>query len=254
MISNEQTYGDSHQLLESYLMKRFGDDVDKVSAYLRVLEVDLPQFLNKSPNNNLGLAHQGIYDLQDVEAIELLRSKIKADAVLKNMDMRMSPRCTEALRAYSLFLKSRTMGNDPLPVPGETGSVPGTSKPPVVLQTIYLEGSAAEKQPEEYRRRNKQLREACIAYFRTLHNGRIVCECCGFDFARAYDIEDDYIEVHHRSEFAHTVGEHSVNATTDLVPLCANCHRMIHHNMGGGGKCMSLEELKKKYRGKIYEG
>lgn len=253
MISYEQTYDDCHQLLASYLMKRFGDDVAKVSAYLWVLE-DLPQFLNKAPNNNLGSVHQSIYDLQEVEAIELLRSNIKANPVLKTMDMKMSPRGTEALRAYSLFLKSRALGNAPLPVPGEVGSVLGTSKPPVVLPTIYLEGSEAEAQPDEIRQRNRLLREACIAYFRTLHNGRIVCECCGFDFARAYDIEDDYIEVHHRFPFAHTVGEHPVNATTDLVPLCANCHRMIHHNMGGGGKCMSLEELKKKYRGKIYEG
>jgi predicted HNH restriction endonuclease len=40
-----------------------------------------------------------------------------------------------------------------------------------------------------------------------------------------------------------------VDATTDLVPLCANCHRMIHHGMGGRGNCMSVDELKMKYRG-----
>ena len=97
------------------------------------------------------------------------------------------------------------------------------------------------------------LREACIEIFRQRHGGRIVCECCGFDFARAYDIKDEYIEVHHRFPFSQTEGEHPVNAETDLVPLCANCHRMIHHGMGGGGRCMTLEELKEKYRGKHYD-
>ena len=96
------------------------------------------------------------------------------------------------------------------------------------------------------------LRKACIEIFRQRHGGRIVCECCGFDFARAYDIKDEYIEVHHRFPFSQTESEHPVNAETDLVPLCANCHRMIHHGMGGGGRCMTLEELKEIYRGKHY--
>jgi len=74
-----------------------------------------------------------------------------------------------------------------------------------------------------------------------LHGGYIVCECCGFDFTKAYDIDDEYIEIHHRFPFSQTEGEHPVNSQTDLVPLCANCHRMIHHGQGGKGNCMSAE-------------
>ena len=252
MISQEQTYSDCHQLLESYLMKRFGGDADRVSAIMQELEVELPSFLN----GNFDSAYQSIYDLQDLEKIESFRAKIKANPVLKSMDMRMSPRYTEALRLYRLFRKSGTLDDAPHPVPGEKNDAVGTGKPPVKKTTIFLEGDEAEAQNDKYRIRNRELREACIEHFRKLHNGRIVCECCGFDFSLAYGLTDDdwYIEVHHLFPFSHTEGEHEVNAETDLVPLCANCHRMIHHNMGGKGNCMSLEDLKKKYRGKIYEG
>lgn len=251
MTSQAQINND-HLALESYLMNRFGGDADKVSAYMRVLEVELPKLL--TGNGNFSSAYQSIYDLQDGKEIEILRSQIKSKLISKIKDMESNPRYTEALRVYRLFWKSRSQDKSPLPVPGEEKSAVGKAKPPVEQKTIFLEGVEAESQPEEYRIRNRQLREACIEHFKTLHNGRSVCECCGFDFAIAYDIEDDYIEVHHRFPFSHTEGEHPVNAETDLVPLCANCHRMIHHNMGGNGNCMSLEELKKKYRGKIYKG
>jgi predicted HNH restriction endonuclease len=136
-------------------------------------------------------------------------------------------------------------------VPGEITSTEPEAESETqhkVVSTVFMEGEAAEAQPTEIRRRNKELRDACISYFRTLHEGRIVCECCGFDFAKRYDIDKDYIEVHHRFPFSQTEGEHPVDAVTDLVPLCANCHRMIHFGQGGGGNCMSLEDLKKKLR------
>ena len=115
---------------------------------------------------------------------------------------------------------------------------------------------------EEFRRKIKthpilknldMIRQACINYYKALHGGYIVCECCGFDLTKAYDIDDEYIEIHHRFPFSQTEGEHPVNSQTDLVPLCANCHRMIHHGQGGKGNCMSLEELKRKYKGIRYK-
>lgn len=116
-----------------------------------------------------------------------------------------------------------------------------------------MEGEAELQQPKEIRLRNRQLRQACMDYYRSLHGGHLVCECCGFDFSRAYAISDEYIETHHLHPFAQTDGPHPVNALTDLVPLCANCHRMIHHGQGGNGNCMTLEQLKAIYRGIRYD-
>jgi len=59
-------------------------------------------------------------------------------------------------------------------------------------------------------------------------HGALVCEACGFEFARVYgDHGNGFIECHHTkplSEF--TIGEKT--KLFDLVLLCSNCHRMIH--------------------------
>ena len=234
----------------AYLMGKLDGEEGEVSAVMECVEGEMADVLNEY----FGAGLSSIYDLTDSGAIEDYRKKIRTTSVLKDLDMRREPRYTEALKWYLLFRRSLNDSVTPFPVPGETdghGAVADESQA-TTLTTIYLEGEAIETLPEEHRRRNTELRQACIRHFRSLHGGRIACECCGFDFSRAYDIEDEYIEVHHRSPFAQTDGAHEVNAVTDLVPLCANCHRMIHHGQGGRGNCMTLDELKERYRGIKY--
>ena len=59
-------------------------------------------------------------------------------------------------------------------------------------------------------------------------NGRLICECCDFDFATIYGQSGaGYIEVHHNIP----ISELQPGATTklsDLTLLCSNCHRIIH--------------------------
>lgn len=59
-----------------------------------------------------------------------------------------------------------------------------------------------------------------------------ICKCCGFDFNAVYGPEfaRDYIEIHHIKSLTETDGE--VNPATDLVPLCSNCHSMVHRKLG----------------------
>jgi 5-methylcytosine-specific restriction protein A len=55
------------------------------------------------------------------------------------------------------------------------------------------------------------------------------CSACGFDFARVYGSRGiGYIEVHHTRPLGDNAGPVSIDPRTDLVPVCANCHRMIH--------------------------
>lgn len=68
------------------------------------------------------------------------------------------------------------------------------------------------------------------------------CQACGFDFARTYgELGHNYIEVHHLNPLAEQDGEQIVNPETDLVCLCANCHRMVHRNRD---QVLTLAELK----------
>lgn len=69
-----------------------------------------------------------------------------------------------------------------------------------------------------------------------------VCCVCGFDFKRFYgDIGKDYIEVHHIKPLYVDGEEIDVNPETDLICLCANCHRMIHRKRN---EIISVEQLK----------
>ena len=67
------------------------------------------------------------------------------------------------------------------------------------------------------------------------------CMGCRFSFQEAYGAAGaGYIEVHHVVPLA----EHGVRETdpaTDLIVLCANCHRIVHRKRG---LCLSLEGLR----------
>jgi 5-methylcytosine-specific restriction protein A len=56
------------------------------------------------------------------------------------------------------------------------------------------------------------------------------CMACEFDFSKVYgDIGDEFIEVHHVERLADNDGVGiAINPLTDLVPLCSNCHSMVH--------------------------
>ena len=50
----------------------------------------------------------------------------------------------------------------------------------------------------------------------------------------------DYIEVHHRVPVSSMGGAYRVDPVTDLVPVCGNCHAMMHRK----NPPLSVEELK----------
>lgn len=69
------------------------------------------------------------------------------------------------------------------------------------------------------------------------------CKICGFDYDEFYgkDIANSYIEVHHIKPLSD--GEQQVDPLKDLIPVCANCHRMLHRKMNGN---ISIDELQRK--------
>lgn len=58
--------------------------------------------------------------------------------------------------------------------------------------------------------------------------GKLVCEACGFDFAKTYGARGEgFIEAHHTLPVS-TLAETARTRLEDLALLCANCHRVIH--------------------------
>ncbi|MGN7150378.1 HNH endonuclease [Arthrobacter sp. SAFR-179] len=55
------------------------------------------------------------------------------------------------------------------------------------------------------------------------------CVVCGFSFDASYgDLARGYVEVHHLTPVSSMEEPRPVDPVTELVPLCANCHRMAH--------------------------
>jgi 5-methylcytosine-specific restriction protein A len=96
------------------------------------------------------------------------------------------------------------------------------------------------------RERDPRLRRAKIKRVQALR-GQLLCEVCGFDFARTYgDLGAGYIEVHHVTPLF--VSGATKTGLDDLACLCANCHRMCHRSRPGGSwrTPTALRELMRK--------
>ncbi|NVO84280.1 HNH endonuclease [Hymenobacter sp. P5252] len=87
----------------------------------------------------------------------------------------------------------------------------------------FFEGATTQVLVNKYER-NTEARKACIA-----HYGGPTCQICDFNFFDKYGSEGEgLIHVHHLKPLA-SIGEtYQVNPTEDLIPVCPNCHAMLH--------------------------
>lgn len=102
----------------------------------------------------------------------------------------------------------------------------------------YLEGAAVRVLVNRYER-DRGARDECVA-----HHGA-ACAVCGFEFSREYEgVGAGFIHVHHIVPLG-TVGQrYRVDPINDLVPVCPNCHAMLHW----GASPLSIEELRQRVR------
>lgn len=77
--------------------------------------------------------------------------------------------------------------------------------------------------------RNIKARNECIEYYKRINNGILKCEICGFNFTDVYGEEfKDKINIHHIIEISQIGKEYIVNPKKDLLPVCPNCHCILH--------------------------
>ncbi|WGD34066.1 HNH endonuclease [Olleya sp. YS] len=97
---------------------------------------------------------------------------------------------------------------------------------------IIQEGVKKVAKVKVYERSTK-LRNYAIEHF--TKDGHIACNCCTFDFENFYgEHGKGFIEIHHEKpifQFQDEDLEKTLDkALQNLVPVCSNCHRMIHRN------------------------
>jgi hypothetical protein len=85
-----------------------------------------------------------------------------------------------------------------------------------------------------YFERSAVARRKCIE----LHG--ISCKACGVSLAETYgEIGAGFIHVHHVLPLSERDGGYQVNPERDLVPVCPNCHAMLHRQ----SPALTIEEL-----------
>ena len=99
-----------------------------------------------------------------------------------------------------------------------------------------FEEGAAKKRYVTYYERDKRNRTLAIA----IHGDS--CVACGFNFGEAYgEFGEGYIQVHHVTPVSELTEASTPDPETDLVPLCANCHAIVHRKKD---TTLSVKELK----------
>lgn len=90
--------------------------------------------------------------------------------------------------------------------------------------------------------RNPVARKSCLEYFGPQ------CRVCDFDFGNTYgDLGKGFIHVHHITSLSQIRENYSVDPIKDLIPVCPNCHAMLHIKQG---EPLSVSELKAIYTSK----
>lgn len=111
------------------------------------------------------------------------------------------------------------------------------------FKELVIEEGTTEVKSIRQRKRSKRLREAKIKEVKEQNNGKIACSICGFDFSDKYDGHGEgFIEIHHLEPVSLGQTNQSMQeALKKVIPICPNCHRMIHKDRD---KLLSTRELK----------
>ncbi len=103
---------------------------------------------------------------------------------------------------------------------------------------LFKEGKVIQVFTNRYER-NQRARLECIKHFGNK------CSVCDFNFGEVYgDIAKGFIHVHHKLGLAEINAEYVVDPIKDLIPVCANCHSVIHLTR----PAQTIDELKKRMK------
>ena len=93
--------------------------------------------------------------------------------------------------------------------------------------------------------RDPRAKQICKDHYMKLY-GRVACQVCGFDFGKEYGPDfANKIHIHHIIPLSNLKEEYMVDPIKHLIPVCPNCHMVLHSGSG-----MTIEELKKRIKNK----
>lgn len=106
------------------------------------------------------------------------------------------------------------------------------------ISKTIMEGAVIRITVNAYER-NSTAKKACLEAY------GYRCAVCDFDFEEVYgDVGKGYIHVHHIKPLCSIKENYVVDPINDLVPLCPNCHAMVHRT----DPPMNLDDLRSRIR------
>lgn len=208
-------------------------DETKIRKLVNAIEVDLLNVIQ----NILHVDSDVVYEFINKDVLKNLVNETNQGGSLASQNIQTKGLLRNAIIFYIGFLESKkhplaeqekkrrkkNSSKETKPVTKDNeGKLAQDKKPEIPEPEPYdkLEGKKHQESVTRYER-DRGNRKTCIAHY------GYVCQVCGMNFEQTYgDIGKDYIEVHHLHPVAK--GERKVNPVEDLIPLCSNCHSMIH--------------------------
>jgi 5-methylcytosine-specific restriction enzyme A len=159
--------------------------------------------------------------VDEVDTSELSLAKLREKGLKGNIQGSM--KLTGELRDYIMgfFQKDLTEGYYPDEVPETLEE--GNRK--TVIVNVY--------------ERNPIARKKCIEHF------GVQCQVCEINFENTYgEVGKDFIHVHHIVPLHEIQQGYEVDPIRDLIPVCPNCHAMLHRKENGN--CLSIDQLRER--------
>lgn len=219
----------------SYLqMKR----IRQPEAFVEILNTFICQFYDATFDGILSQLDHNYYDR--------VRDKMAIDREMTALDKKNRLIYSFSLKMYSQFLQSKEFKNlykRKINIEGNGKRTKAT----VPEAPKYREETEGERKHILKERdvicRNPRLRQQCLNRY------GYQCQCCGMDFAEMYGdkLGANFIEVHHLKPIStFEIEGIPKDFVENLVPLCSNCHSMIHHIEESKHP---LRDLREAYRG-----
>lgn len=188
--------------------------------FARFTEVELANYIRKYCHGSF----TSVYECTDHRFYDDIRNRTAIRQEMRAEDDASGHLYSLHLKTYSQFLESKAfkkLFKQKINVEGSVTSVPSN--------TFRKETEGERKHIDretEVIRRNPKLRQQCLDKY------GYQCQCCGMDFAEVYgkELGANFIEVHHLQAISTYETEGIPESFVEnLVPLCSNCHSMIHH-------------------------
>lgn len=194
-----QSYQDFLSYLELYIPAYRMPASKYYSQFNRAVKV----YIN---NSNDFEEIDSILDIDDIELLNRILVSIESRFAYITRDDKKS----EGLKYYIDYLKNRDKASNSAEIADQ-------------IEDEFIEGGILDCHGNKYER-NLKARKKCLEYY------GYTCRVCGFDFEKMYgDIGHNFIEVHHRIEVSsHEGNRYKIDPIKDLIPVCSNCHSMLH--------------------------